>query len=295
MIPSFHLSRSHSLRIAIFYLRMWNLSCRTKTSLLQIPRCIFLSGFEFDSEPHTEFGIMFRCIMIVVIFVLLCGSHAAEPRERYNACSCTNVRIPPLLCSKCRLRPLDSPEKAAYKKDIIDFEKPGCLAEIEKYVRINPCDTTRAKFLAGYKNGDRFSYERIAQLMYTVCEQCCDMIPIGSKVKEFWKRRNAGTLHTDTRGNGVAHYYYDICKLFPNATRFIRPNWKDIDNLASLCTAATNWMESDLSKNWPKNANAKGIPQYLRNALKMMANTLGCRGKQTWQDCVVEEQSIGRI
>lgn len=240
---------------------------------------------------------MFRSAVLAAILAVVLGpvgSAGWESPQQFNAANCTNVRIPPRMCGRCHLRPLNSAEKARYKKDIFDFETRECLAQLREYVRLNPCDTKRAHFLANYKT-NMFAYDRVAQFLYTVCEQCCDMIPIGSKRWEYWRRKKAGTLHTDVRGNGVAHFYFDICKLFPKITRFIRPKWRLVEGMPELCPPAVAWMESDLSDGWTQNANASGIAPALRRSLTVMAKTLGCRDRKLWQDCIVEEQSINRV
>lgn len=241
--------------------------------------------------------MMSKCMMTVgIAFTLVCTGYGWESPQQFNAANnCTTIQIPYKLCSRCRLRPLNSAEKAKYKKDIYDFETPNCLGEIEKYIRMNPCDTKRAEFYVAYKNKNRYGYERIAQFLYTVCEQCCDMIPIGSKVNEWGKRKRTGKLYTSRRGNGVAHFYYDICKLYPKITRIVRPHWKAIKNLPELCPPAVAWMESDSSEGWTQNSNVQGLPNYFTYALKEMSNSLGCYVEHTWKECVVEEQSIGRV
>lgn len=238
------------------------------------------------------------CSSHIFVVAVLCVGMAQdfESPQAYNAANCTNVRIPPLLCGSCHLRPQnpDGSYDSGVTKDIFDFDTPECMEQILEYVRLNPCDDKRSQYVAEFKTSS-FAYARVAQFMYTVCEQCCDMIPIGSKLFEYESRMEAGTLHTKTRGNGVAHFYFDICKLFPKVTRFIRPQWKTIETLPKLCPMANAWMASNYSRGWTVNANADGIPAPFQTALGIMAKTLGCRNKRVWKDCIPEEQSIGRI
>lgn len=216
--------------------------------------------------------------------------------QTYNEAYCTNVRIPPLLCANCHMRPHDSNGNFSreFGKDIFNFETPACVAQLKNYVRLNPCDKVRPKYLAEYKT-KKYAYNRIAQFMYTICEQCCDMIPIGSRAWQWTKRKKEGTLFTRTRGNGVAHFYYDICVLFPNVKRFIAPGWKNKQNYPKLCPMATKWMKSKYGLGWAQNPDADGIPVAFRRQIGIMANTLGCYDKRVWKDCVAEERSIGRV
>lgn len=241
----------------------------------------------------------------LTLFVLVLGVAYASDNESVsytsrqgdlNAAPCTNVKIPPRLCIKCHLRPHDSNGNffTQYKKDIIDIDTPECAEQIKKYVALNPCDTQRAKFFAEYKKS-RFAYERVAQFMYSVCEQCCDMVTVGSKPSEWLQRKEANTLHTLTRGNGPAHLHYDICKMFPNLKRFTGPNWKVNENLPEICPMAANWMASDYSKWWSANADADGIPKRLVFRFGMMERLFGCQNRRVWQDCVRLERAQGRV
>lgn len=219
-----------------------------------------------------------------------------ESPQKYNAANCTNVRIPPQLCSKCRLRPHDSfgNFNRTYNKDIIDFETPECLLQLEEYVRLNPCDTLRKEYLEQYAESN-FAYLRIAQFMYSVCEQCCDMVSVGSSPDEWAERKLNNTLHSPTRGNGPSHLYYDICKIYPRLKRFIRPSWNEYENRPEVCTQAQNWMLSNFSKGWAANPDADGIPKYLVFSFGSMARVLGCQYRTVWQDCVRLEHAQGRV
>lgn len=217
-------------------------------------------------------------------------------RQYYNEASCTNVRIPPLLCVRCRLRPFNAEGKfdVEYGKDIYDFQKPECMEQLKEYVRVNPCDTVRSSNLP-LINESTFAYKRIAQFAYSVCEQCCDMVTAGSKPGEWAARKESGTLHKFTRGNGPSHMHYDICKLFPNATRFIRPGWKDREGLSPMCPEAAEWMASPNSKGWAGNPDAKGISKRLQFAMRQMSKVFSCTQRGVWQDCVRMESAQGRI
>lgn len=239
-------------------------------------------------------------LLFVILFVRGALAYSTQleisARQVYNEANCTNVKIPPLLCSKCHMRPHDSNGNfnRENKKDIFDFETSACLAQLKFYVKLNPCDTLRAKYLAEYEE-NKFAYNRIAQFLYTICEQCCDMIPIGSRAWQWTDRKKEGTLFTKTRGNGVAHFYYDICKLYPDIKRFIGPGWKWKENFPKLCPMAISWMGSKYGVGWALNPDAEGIPFPFKKQLGIMANTLGCYDKRAWKDCIAEERSIGRV
>lgn len=214
----------------------------------------------------------------------------------YNDANCTNVRIPPQLCIRCKLRPHDLRGNfgRAYKKDIIDIDDARCVEQLNEYVRLNSCDVRRAEYVSKM-NEKTFAYRRVAQFLYTICEQCCDMVSVGSVRTEWAARKQSGRLHSVTRGNGPSHIHYDVCKLFPNVTRFIRPQWAHRDGLSPICPIAAQWMASPNSKNWASNPDAQNIPKRLTFALAQMETVFSCKHKRVWQDCVQLESAQGRI
>lgn len=293
------------------------------SAILSLNFFVFSNGVElkFISFPcyfSTQFAISVRLALLFVpfliamvpltyltLFALLSLTVYASDSESIpsamrqanaNAANCTNVKIPPRLCIKCHLRPHDSRGNffTEYTKDIIDIDTPECAEQIRKYIALNPCDTQRARHFAEYKT-NRFAYERVAQFMYSVCEQCCDMVTVGAKPSEWLERKKANTLHTLTRGNGPAHLHYDICKMFPNLKRFTGPDWKVKETLPKICPLAADWMASDYSKWWSANADADGIPRQLVFRFGMMERLLGCTNRRVWQDCVRLERAQGRV
>lgn len=217
-------------------------------------------------------------------------------RQDGNAASCTNVKIPPQLCTKCHLRPHDDEGKffTSYNKDIIDIDTDECAQQMKKYVDLNPCDTLRAKYFDEYKT-KTFAYQRLAQFMYTICEQCCDMVTVGSLPSEYKERLANDTLYTISRGNSPAHFRFDICKMFPNITRFTGPFWKIKDGLPKLCPLAESWYGSKYASKWVSNPDADGIPRRLLYSLGQTEKLFGCRNKRVWQDCVNMERAQGRV
>lgn len=200
------------------------------------------------------------------------------------------------MCSRCHLRPHDSEGNfdRDYNKDIIDFETPECEEQMQEYVRLNPCDTLRAKYFSEYKT-KMFAYKRTAQFMYSICEHCCDMVTVGSLPSEYRERKENNTLHKFTRGNGPAHLHYDICKMYPNITRISRPTWAHREGLPPLCPLAADWLASNYSRGWALNPDAEGIPPRLQFSFKIMEKTIGCRNRRVWTDCVNLERSQGRV
>lgn len=217
--------------------------------------------------------------------------------QSYNAAlNCTDVRLPPAMCPSCHLLPFDSRGQfnTTYVKDIIDFETSQCLEQIKEYIRLNPCDTLRAKYFDQYKTNG-FARIRMAQFMYSVCEQCCDCVTVGSEMNEWKTRKMDHTLHKLTRGNCPAHMHYDICKMFPNLTRFIGPTSKEKKGLPKICPLLEDWINSNYSVWWAGNPDADGLGPTVINAFRLHMKNAGCENRRLWQDCVRFEKSLGRI
>jgi len=116
--------------------------------------------------------------------------------------NCKVVKLPPGLCSDC---PLKAPASNGAFKDcaaIYDSTTSQCKATMNKYVQANPCDGVRAsamqKINAG--NGGNFEKNAINYFLYSVCEQCCDCIPMGAS-----KTANSGQWVT-YRGTLLYHF-----------------------------------------------------------------------------------------
>lgn len=220
-----------------------------------------------------------------------------EESERFNAANeCKDIIIPKNLCRTCPLRSFDSEGNfnTSYKKDIYDYDAPGCLDQIRNYVNLNPCDTVRKRYLDTFQTNS-FSRQRIAQFLYVVCEQCCDCVPQGAKVSEYLERKQDNTLHKYSRGNCPAHFHYDVCKLFPENRRFIGENWVVRNSGPPICPMVKEWIDSDFSTWWAANPDAAGLNKTVLNAFRRMVVNTKCRSRKVWADCVRLEKAQGRI
>lgn len=213
-----------------------------------------------------------------------------------SALNCTDVKIPPKMCPLCHLRPFDNKGEfnTSYGKDIIAYETPECMEQIKEYVRLNPCDDKRAKYLAQLKTSS-FARNRIAQFLYSICEQCCDCVPFGAKVDEYEERKMNDTLYHLTRGNCPAHFHYDICKMFPDVRRLIPPTWKVRGHLTPVCPLVAEWITTDDATWWAGNPDVKELSPRILFSLKLAIRHSTCSNRRVWQDCVRMESAQGRI
>ncbi len=98
---------------------------------------------------------------------------------------------------------------------------------MQKYVEANPCDVKRVKAMADLAVNPNDDKARgvVDYFLYSVCEQCCDCVPMGANsvlYPQYLARHTAAnpTLYSATRGNCPAHAEYDICMVAPKVTHF---------------------------------------------------------------------------
>lgn len=221
---------------------------------------------------------------------------------RQAASNCTVPRLPWNLCTVCKLKPFDGKGSnlnfgGINRFDIYDLSTPRCMAMMQRYVKFNPCDTLRAKALA---NIDKlWGYKTMTYFMYSICETCCDCIPIGSREDEYEERsRNGKLIHVD-RGNCAAHFYYDTCRIWPNArqiTGLYGKVFKHSDHPRfQWCSDFKRWQFSPNARGWLRNNNVKGLTQNMRRAMRYMSIYGRCREKTQWQNCVKMERAQFRV
>mmetsp|Transcript_28445 Transcript_28445/g.39583 ORF Transcript_28445/g.39583 Transcript_28445/m.39583 type:complete len:733 (+) Transcript_28445:148-2346(+) len=101
-----------------------------------------------------------------------------------------------------------------------EIETDPCIAKMQEYVDINPCDEHRRDMLKTIKtcraggscNGYDAALESWDFVLYATCEACCDCVEhTASKFAD-----KDSDQYSAFRGNCYAHPKYDICKLYPN-------------------------------------------------------------------------------
>lgn len=214
--------------------------------------------------------------------------------------SCTSIRMPPSFSSACVLRPPLANGDFVSCSRIYDLESAACRAAFEAYVALNPCDGVRAAFVAAW--GDPAAMLQLDYFAYALAEQCCDNVEAGSLASEYDERnrRTPSGLWSLTRGNGPAHFYYDIAlNLFPNFKYFNlggkpgtwagpHEDWPLIKPLLE------KWQNSDKADNWVENANAD-IPWEIKRVLNHAMYALECHNYNTWTRCLDLESKQSRV
>lgn len=212
--------------------------------------------------------------------------------------SCTTVRIPWNMCTACKLKPFTGTGPnlnfgGVNRYDIYDLSTAQCQAQLRRYAEYNPCDSTRTAAIASLGNSSSPNLALI-YFMYSVCETCCDCVPIGARIEEYEQRRAAGSLINIRRGNCAAHFHYDTCNVWPNTGQITGLRGKQFD-LAPWCPDFLDWINSPNSSRWPTNNNATGITFNMARAMRQLTNKARCKEESQWKNCVRMESAQGRL
>lgn len=207
---------------------------------------------------------------------------------------CEHVKIPEGMCKACPLNKPQNNGEFANCQNIFNLDAPSCKAKLEEYVAKNPCDTVRKALVNEWSAASK---KRLDYFAYSLCEQCCDNVPKGSKVEEYSWRNNGKNmkLWSLTRGNGPAHFHYDICAIFPNFKSWVLP-WSgyDVYTRPKLCPQLQSWLDSDASKNWVQNENA-AMSNDITTGISDAMWALQCHNYEVWTRCVDLESKQKRV
>ena len=165
---------------------------------------------------------------------------------------------------------------------------------MQRYVDANPCDQTRKKALA---NIDKLSrYKVMIYFMYSVCETCCDCIPIGAREHQYEERKKSKPLINIKRGNCAAHFHYDTCKIWPKARQItsLKGRAYKYSDKAQWCPDFKTWQFSPYAKGWLRNDNVDGFTWKMRRAMNSLAAKTRCGQETQWKNCVKMERAQGR-
>ncbi|PXF46231.1 Protein qua-1 [Gracilariopsis chorda] len=204
----------------------------------------------------------------------------------HNDVKCTSVKLPPRLCGLCPLRPTLQDGSFDVCDRIYDTTSPACMSAMRTYVNDNECDARRREALDRLeKNGDEDARSEIDYFLYSVCEQCCDCVPMGVKQGDFAQLSKAHsasspTLWSATRGNCPAHARYDVCKVLPSIATFTA----DKSKTKPICPSLNKWINTPAAEDWQTNPEvtlAADIEQFLNGMLV----ATHCGDAQIWNSC----------
>lgn len=257
---------------------------------------------------HTYSNAVFSLLLLPLLYssslvhATSFGVFHLSARQAWS--NCTTPRIPWNLCTACQLKPFNGTgvnvtfSGQVNRFDIYNLSTPSCRQAMQRYVTDNPCDIRRARALAAIDTSES-AYKVMAYFLYSVCETCCDCIPIGALEKEYWQRRVAGTLINIHRGNCPAHFFYDTCKIWPDSRQLLNSKGKPyryaLNEKAEWCGDFKTWQFSNYSKNWLRNNNVKGMTWLMRRALIQITHRAKCKQRRQWINCLRLERAQGRV
>lgn len=243
-------------------------------------------------------------VNVSILFILLSflSTHIDAERSR-NPChpgrsssvlgsNCEYIRLPYALCNNCKLNGYDSSGYFNRCDAIYNINNPKCKFGIRRYVQLNPCDTIRKKQLQSFNSRD--SQFALDYFVYSICEECCDCIPDGSRKEQFLSRLKGNKLISYVRGNCPAHAHYDVCRVWPKVRDVARPGQPFIRNRPQICPIILQWFRSPNSRNWSGNNNTK-FSKSILEFLQRLVKAARCESKGTWQMCVGLEKAQSRV
>lgn len=250
---------------------------------------------------------MTSAFSLLLLLATLCGTalHVAHAMGK-NPChdnkrslgdgvTCTKVVIPPMMCANCRMKPIIKHNGAfADCKSIYDLTDKECQRQVRYYADRNKnCDPIRAKQVMDFNNPA--NVEGLDYFLYSVCEQCCDCVPRGAKVEEWYSRKRAGTNLLANRGNCPAHAWYDITLIWPKV-KFVSPprGMADDTEAKELKPMLKNWFNTPANKDWLLQGFTE-IEPGLERFFKRFFKVVQCQRSDIWVPCVNLETAQKRL
>lgn len=247
-----------------------------------------------DKFVYLFVGVVAACIVVALTEVTAAHETETDQFNSFNPARqlfepCRTIRIPPRLCRSCPMLPFTANgTHTGSKHGIFDIDDRNCKKQIQKYLDANTCDSATKRAV------DENDRDRINFFMYGVCEQCCDCIPIGSRVGEYDDRKKTNRLLTTRRGNCVAHFFIDVCRIWPDVEHITSLTGKEVRR-ARVCPLMDEWFASNKSLNWVRSPRVEGLKVHARRALRSHLSKARCGYKRIWEDCVRLELSDSRI
>lgn len=238
---------------------------------------------------------MFAAVFAVLLATAVADRNPCHSKryEQGNDVPCEVITLPPKLCPACKLRPLGYQGNFKDCSNIYNLDDGECRAQLVEYAKLNPCDKRR-----GWQTKDiSANREALDYFTYSICEECCDCITMGSQFGQYGWRKAAGTLFKEDRGNCPAHGHYDICRVWPNV-KHVKSPWENTpSNLWSMpkvCPLFRDWKFGPHGQNW-YNKQQVYISSPIRTFLKQFLKAAQCSEQSFWNDCMTLEKSQNRV
>ncbi|CAN8062827.1 unnamed protein product [Agarophyton chilense] len=208
--------------------------------------------------------------------------------------TCEKVEFPVGMCSACKLKPFNPFTGSFYNcAAIFDLDNPDCQAKLKRYAAINAhCDPIRLRQVQDFSNPS--NRRGLDYFVYSVCEECCDCVPIGARQNQYvWRAQNNQLLNSK-RGNCPAHAFYDLCAVLPNIRFSKTPGGQDHWDWPKICPLITKWQFSPASRNWLTKSYVN-VDWRISRFLIWFFWDNHCGYWQTWRNCVALEHAQKRV
>ena len=246
-------------------------------------------------------SLHFKLPILAFLALIAVSTAATAPchdnrRTSDEGSNCDIPIIPPKLCRVCKLRPTLRRGNFASCSRIYDLSTPDCRKQLRRYARLNrDCDEKRFEQVKDFS--DDLNRQGLDYFVYSVCEECCDCIPRGTRRGEYSTRRTEGTLIKVDRANCATHARFDICKVLPEI-RYVKRKSTDFvpstEEWPPICPIIRKWKDGPDGQG-TFNKDEVNMPPEMRQFLTLYTNTLRCKNQVLWEECVELELAQRRI
>lgn len=250
----------------------------------------------------------FTCVVLSIFLAYLTPASAAPSRypchpvksATTNRANCTVVRLPSSLCLSCNLRPPAPDGSFLDCNHIFDISSDSCHQALQQYVDDNPCDSLRRDALQSYTDdsNDESARSILDYFLYSICENCCDCIPMGRTASDYDALASSHTTDNPTlwkedRGNCPAHAVYDVCNVLPDVQSFTN-SLASVPTAPAACPALRSWLSSPASTSWRSNPETT-ITDDTRIFLRSLLQASNCENRLVWMRCHDLEDMQGTL
>lgn len=225
--------------------------------------------------------------------------HASKTAPNFDV-KCTTLHLPSSLCLSCSLRPPAADGSFIDCNNIFDTSTSSCHDALQQYVDENPCDHARKAALTSFLSDftDDSARSILDYFLYSVCENCCDCIPMGTTAADYdallaTHTKHQPSLWKEDRGNCPAHAVYDVCKVLPNVHAFASVD-SPVQDAPPACPALNVWLSSSAATNWAVNPETQ-ISNDTRIFLRGLLEASNCKNRQIWTRCHNLEDTQGHL
>jgi len=233
--------------------------------------------------------------LVLLVSPVLAGRNPCHPAKWKGkiGVTCQKAVLPPNLCAKCKLRPFQPNGAFTDCTAIYDIDDPECQAELITYANLNDhCDPVRPRQVMDFSNQE--NRHGLDYFVYSVCEECCDCVPIGATIAEYDTRAAAGTLLNVNRGNCPAHAFYDLKNVWPQLKYVTGAGLPDLTGAPTIGPLLQAWINSPASNNWLQNNNAV-IDPAIEAFLSLYMDAAVCSNRDVWESCAALETAQNRL